>query len=178
MGFLEGLPCLSTLHLHKAFCPWCLPSSLQLLLTKADLHPSEQAESGLLPACLQNLILKRRPPFLYEQTCVLRKMAVHWQSSSDLYLLGCLSSLCIFTNRGAFSCGDCSRIVTSPVLKMHLQVFLDCPSRPKCRVKVKVGTAAWRSWYPELVFVLCTQEQEQNLCSFLWHPVEMCGVTP
>ncbi|XP_051700434.1 DNA repair-scaffolding protein isoform X2 [Oryctolagus cuniculus] len=41
-------------------------------------------------------------------------------------------------NRGAFSCGDCSRIVTSPVLKMHLQVFLDCPSRPKCRVKVKL----------------------------------------
>lgn len=41
-------------------------------------------------------------------------------------------------NRGAFSCGDCSRVVTSPVLKMHLQVFLDCPSRPKCRVKVKL----------------------------------------
>ncbi|XP_045417473.1 DNA repair-scaffolding protein isoform X2 [Lemur catta] len=40
--------------------------------------------------------------------------------------------------RGAFSCGDCSRVVTSPVLKRHLQVFLDCPSRPRCRVKVKL----------------------------------------
>ncbi|XP_016868762.1 DNA repair-scaffolding protein isoform X12 [Homo sapiens] len=42
-------------------------------------------------------------------------------------------------DRGAFSCGDCSRVVTSPVLKRHLQVFLDCRSRPQCRVKVKVG---------------------------------------
>uniref|UniRef100_A0A2K6GEY9 DUF4503 domain-containing protein n=1 Tax=Propithecus coquereli TaxID=379532 RepID=A0A2K6GEY9_PROCO len=41
-------------------------------------------------------------------------------------------------DRGAFSCGSCSRVVTSPVLKRHLQVFLDCPSRPQCRVKVKL----------------------------------------
>ncbi|XP_021528558.2 DNA repair-scaffolding protein isoform X3 [Aotus nancymaae] len=42
-------------------------------------------------------------------------------------------------DRGAFSCGDCSRVVTSPVLKRHLQVFLDCRSRPQCRVKVKLS---------------------------------------
>nr|XP_024653394.1 DNA repair-scaffolding protein isoform X7 [Macaca nemestrina] len=41
-------------------------------------------------------------------------------------------------DRGAFSCGDCSRVVTSPILKRHLQVFLDCRSRPQCRVKVKL----------------------------------------
>ncbi|XP_058524585.1 DNA repair-scaffolding protein isoform X1 [Ochotona princeps] len=41
-------------------------------------------------------------------------------------------------NGGTLSCGDCSRVVTSPVLRMHLQVFLDCPSRPQCRVKVKL----------------------------------------
>ncbi|XP_074242738.1 DNA repair-scaffolding protein isoform X4 [Saimiri boliviensis] len=41
-------------------------------------------------------------------------------------------------DRGAFSCGDCSRVVTSPVLKRHLQVFLDCRSRLQCRVKVKL----------------------------------------
>ncbi|KAM6171418.1 DNA repair-scaffolding protein [Erethizon dorsatum] len=41
-------------------------------------------------------------------------------------------------DRGAFSCGDCSRVVTSPVLKRHLQVFLDCPARPLCSVKVKL----------------------------------------
>uniref|UniRef100_A0A8C5W9V6 Scaffold protein involved in DNA repair n=1 Tax=Microcebus murinus TaxID=30608 RepID=A0A8C5W9V6_MICMU len=40
--------------------------------------------------------------------------------------------------RAAFSCGDCSRAVTSPVVKRHLQVFLDCPSRPQCSVKVKL----------------------------------------
>ncbi|XP_067568493.1 DNA repair-scaffolding protein isoform X8 [Pseudorca crassidens] len=45
-------------------------------------------------------------------------------------------------DRGAFSCGDCSRVVTSPLLRRHLQVFLDCPLRPQCTVRVKVGTAA------------------------------------
>ncbi|XP_066873246.1 DNA repair-scaffolding protein isoform X10 [Kogia breviceps] len=40
-------------------------------------------------------------------------------------------------DRGAFSCGDCSRVVTSPLLRRHLQVFLDCPSRPQCTVRVK-----------------------------------------
>uniref|UniRef100_A0A8C0E919 DNA repair-scaffolding protein n=1 Tax=Balaenoptera musculus TaxID=9771 RepID=A0A8C0E919_BALMU len=43
-------------------------------------------------------------------------------------------------DRGAFSCGACSRVVTSPLLRRHLQVFLDCPLRPQCTVRVKVGT--------------------------------------
>nr|XP_019572358.1 PREDICTED: DNA repair-scaffolding protein isoform X1 [Rhinolophus sinicus] len=41
-------------------------------------------------------------------------------------------------DRGVFSCGDCSRVVTSPRLRRHLQVFLDCPSRPQCTVRVKL----------------------------------------
>ncbi|OWK04400.1 hypothetical protein Celaphus_00016234 [Cervus elaphus hippelaphus] len=41
-------------------------------------------------------------------------------------------------SRGAFSCGDCSRVVTSPVLRRHLQVFLDTPSQPQCTVRVKL----------------------------------------
>ncbi|XP_021104679.1 DNA repair-scaffolding protein isoform X3 [Heterocephalus glaber] len=41
-------------------------------------------------------------------------------------------------HRGAFSCGDCSRVVASPILKRHLQIFLDCPARPHCSVKVKL----------------------------------------
>ncbi|KAM9690140.1 DNA repair-scaffolding protein isoform 2-T2 [Dama dama] len=41
-------------------------------------------------------------------------------------------------DRGAFSCGDCSRVVTSPVLRRHLQVFLDAPSQPQCTVRVKL----------------------------------------
>ena len=52
-------------------------------------------------------------------------------------------TLCAFLfphNRSAFSCGDCSRVVTSPLLRRHLQVFLDCPVRPQCTVRVKVGT--------------------------------------
>uniref|UniRef100_A0A452R5T4 DUF4503 domain-containing protein n=1 Tax=Ursus americanus TaxID=9643 RepID=A0A452R5T4_URSAM len=42
-------------------------------------------------------------------------------------------------DRGTFSCGDCSRVVTSPLLRRHLQVFLDCPSRPQCTVRVKLS---------------------------------------
>ncbi|XP_047579624.1 DNA repair-scaffolding protein isoform X5 [Lutra lutra] len=42
-------------------------------------------------------------------------------------------------DRDTFSCGDCSRVVTSPLLRKHLQVFLDCPSRPHCTVKVKLS---------------------------------------
>ncbi|KAB0371821.1 hypothetical protein FD755_016759, partial [Muntiacus reevesi] len=41
-------------------------------------------------------------------------------------------------SRGAFYCGDCSRMVTSPVLRRHLQVFLDAPSQPQCTVRVKL----------------------------------------
>ncbi|XP_045705378.1 DNA repair-scaffolding protein isoform X2 [Phyllostomus hastatus] len=41
-------------------------------------------------------------------------------------------------DRGAFSCAACCRVVTCPLLKRHLQVFLDCPSRPQCTVRVKL----------------------------------------
>nr|XP_048308401.1 DNA repair-scaffolding protein isoform X3 [Myodes glareolus] len=39
---------------------------------------------------------------------------------------------------GLFSCGDCSRLVLSPLQKRSLHVFLDCPTRPKSTVKVKL----------------------------------------
>ncbi|XP_048223559.1 DNA repair-scaffolding protein [Perognathus longimembris pacificus] len=39
---------------------------------------------------------------------------------------------------GSLSCGQCVKVVTSPVLRRHLQVFLECPLRPQCRVKVKL----------------------------------------
>uniref|UniRef100_A0A8C3WQ43 Scaffold protein involved in DNA repair n=1 Tax=Catagonus wagneri TaxID=51154 RepID=A0A8C3WQ43_9CETA len=41
-------------------------------------------------------------------------------------------------DRGTFSCGACSRVVTSPLFRRHLQVLLDCPSRPECTVRVKL----------------------------------------
>ncbi|XP_040117107.1 DNA repair-scaffolding protein [Oryx dammah] len=41
-------------------------------------------------------------------------------------------------SRGTFSCGDCSRMVTSPILRRHLQVFLDSPWRPRCTIRVKL----------------------------------------
>nr|XP_044999403.1 DNA repair-scaffolding protein isoform X3 [Jaculus jaculus] len=41
-------------------------------------------------------------------------------------------------DRGAFFCGYCSRLVTTPVQKRHLQVFLECPSKPQSTVKVKL----------------------------------------
>ncbi|XP_076404485.1 DNA repair-scaffolding protein isoform X8 [Peromyscus maniculatus bairdii] len=39
---------------------------------------------------------------------------------------------------GSFSCGDCSQLVVSPLQKRQLHVFLDCPTRPKSTVKVKL----------------------------------------
>ncbi|XP_068839874.1 DNA repair-scaffolding protein isoform X2 [Capricornis sumatraensis] len=41
-------------------------------------------------------------------------------------------------SRGTFSCGDCSHVVTSPILRRHLQVFLDSASRPRCTIRVKL----------------------------------------
>nr|XP_036849579.1 DNA repair-scaffolding protein isoform X2 [Manis javanica] len=41
-------------------------------------------------------------------------------------------------DRSTFFCGDCFRVVTSPLLRRHLQVFLDCPSWPQCTVRVKL----------------------------------------
>ncbi|VFV28801.1 Hypothetical predicted protein [Lynx pardinus] len=55
-------------------------------------------------------------------------------------------------DRGAFSCGDCSRVVISPLLRRHLQVFLDCPSRPQCTVRVKLSQASISSL---LRFAVC-----------------------
>ncbi|XP_074063058.1 DNA repair-scaffolding protein isoform X2 [Macrotis lagotis] len=41
-------------------------------------------------------------------------------------------------NRESFHCGQCTLTVTSPLLKMHLEVVLACPSRPQGTVKVKL----------------------------------------
>ncbi|XP_078009554.1 DNA repair-scaffolding protein isoform X4 [Phascolarctos cinereus] len=38
-------------------------------------------------------------------------------------------------NRGSFHCGRCTLTVTSPLLKMHLEVVLACPSRPQAVAK-------------------------------------------
>ncbi|XP_051046936.1 DNA repair-scaffolding protein isoform X2 [Phodopus roborovskii] len=39
---------------------------------------------------------------------------------------------------GPFSCGNCSQLVMSPLQRKHLHVFLDCPTRPRSTVKVKL----------------------------------------
>ncbi|XP_068956006.1 DNA repair-scaffolding protein isoform X3 [Petaurus breviceps papuanus] len=39
---------------------------------------------------------------------------------------------------GSFQCDRCSLTVTSPLLRMHLEVVLACPSRPRANVKVKL----------------------------------------
>ncbi|XP_077208568.1 DNA repair-scaffolding protein [Paroedura picta] len=41
-------------------------------------------------------------------------------------------------HRGSLYCRQCSEAVTTPVLKMHLEVFLFCQSRPHCTLKVKL----------------------------------------
>ncbi|XP_028924071.1 DNA repair-scaffolding protein isoform X1 [Ornithorhynchus anatinus] len=39
---------------------------------------------------------------------------------------------------GLLYCDKCSQVVTSPMRRMQLEVFLNCPSRPQCTVKVKL----------------------------------------
>ncbi|XP_054250587.1 DNA repair-scaffolding protein [Indicator indicator] len=41
-------------------------------------------------------------------------------------------------DRRLIYCNQCSEVVTSPVMKMQLEVFLRCPSRPQSTVKVKL----------------------------------------
>ncbi|NXU16504.1 SPIDR protein, partial [Pardalotus punctatus] len=41
-------------------------------------------------------------------------------------------------DRESLYCSQCSEVVTTPVLKMQLEVFLRCPSRSQSTVKVKV----------------------------------------
>ncbi|NWR42520.1 SPIDR protein, partial [Regulus satrapa] len=41
-------------------------------------------------------------------------------------------------DRELLYCNQCSEVVTSPVLKMQLEVFLHCPSRSQSTIKVKV----------------------------------------
>ncbi|XP_010005192.1 PREDICTED: DNA repair-scaffolding protein [Chaetura pelagica] len=41
-------------------------------------------------------------------------------------------------DRELLYCNQCSGVVISPVLKMQLEVFLSCPSRPQSTVKVKL----------------------------------------
>ncbi|NXL70876.1 SPIDR protein, partial [Leptocoma aspasia] len=52
-------------------------------------------------------------------------------------------------DRELLYCNQCSEVVTTPVLKMQLEVFLSCPSRPQSTVKVKV-------WHEITLFVLLT----------------------
>ncbi|NXO04924.1 SPIDR protein, partial [Rhinopomastus cyanomelas] len=44
-------------------------------------------------------------------------------------------------DRGLLYCSQCPAVVTSPVLKMQLEVFLSCPSRSQSTVQVKVRHA-------------------------------------
>ncbi|XP_063524822.1 DNA repair-scaffolding protein isoform X4 [Pongo pygmaeus] len=71
-------------------------------------------------------------------------------------------------DRGAFSCGDCSRVVTSPVLKRHLQVFLDCRARPQCTVKVKVGAR------PEHALTPSSLQHSEAVAAQHFLPAEVC----
>ncbi|NWX35923.1 SPIDR protein, partial [Notiomystis cincta] len=52
-------------------------------------------------------------------------------------------------DRELLYCNQCSEVVTTPVLKMQLEVFLSCPSRSQSTVKVKV-------WHEITLFVLVT----------------------
>lgn len=60
-----------------------------------------------------------------------------------------------YGDRSSFYCRRCSQAVVSPVLKMQLEVFLQCPSMPRGPVKVKL--------------------QQETICSLLGSPVNEDG---
>lgn len=118
-------------------------------------HPAE-GPAGLMPTHTSprgklTFVPQRRParllrpisgtwfwkvnPLLSQHSFVSRTMSPARRSSACVLAP---SSLCASSDRGAFSCADCSRVVTSPGLRRHLQVFLACPARPQCTVRVKL----------------------------------------
>lgn len=146
----------------EASLPKSLPSSGKFCAHTAGswklagIYVPKQGDPGSFRPFSETLFLKVNPPFLSKQTFIIRKVSVCCQT-----LRLCSFSSLVFpvfpNNRSTFFCGDCFRVVTSPLLRRHLQVFLDCPSWPQCTVRVKVGAEqghsdswAWRGciWCP------------------------------
>ncbi|NXA78070.1 SPIDR protein, partial [Thryothorus ludovicianus] len=63
-------------------------------------------------------------------------------------------------DRELLYCNQCSEVVTTPVLKMQLEVFLSCPSRPQSTVKVKVWHERSVALFVLLTVVLFLQTYE------------------
>ncbi|NXF21641.1 SPIDR protein, partial [Rhodinocichla rosea] len=57
-------------------------------------------------------------------------------------------------------CNQCSEVVTTPVLKMQLEVFLSCPSRSQSTVKVKVRHEIRAALFVLLTMLLFLQTYE------------------
>ncbi|NXK59473.1 SPIDR protein, partial [Sylvietta virens] len=63
-------------------------------------------------------------------------------------------------DRELLYCNQCSEIVTTPVLKMQLEVFLSCPSRSQSTVKVKVWHEISVALFALLTMLLFLQTYE------------------
>lgn len=69
---------------------------------------------------------------------------------------------------GSFSCGDCSQLVTSPLQKRQLHVFLHCPMRPQSTVKVKVGKGTGNSCLIPCVYSARMRLELGYMCDLLF----------
>ncbi|NXR72875.1 SPIDR protein, partial [Pycnonotus jocosus] len=63
-------------------------------------------------------------------------------------------------DRELLYCNHCSEVVTTPVLKMQLEVFLSCPSRSQSTVKVKVWLEITVALFVLLTMLLFLQTYE------------------
>ncbi|NWR14569.1 SPIDR protein, partial [Emberiza fucata] len=63
-------------------------------------------------------------------------------------------------DRELLYCNQCSEVVTTPVLKMQLEVFLSCPSRSQSTVKVKVWHEIRATLFVLLTMLLFLQTYE------------------
>ncbi|NWV21030.1 SPIDR protein, partial [Origma solitaria] len=65
-------------------------------------------------------------------------------------------------DRELLYCNQCSEVVTTPVLKMQLEVFLHCPSRSQSTIKVKVWHEIGVALFALLTMLLFLQTYEMQ----------------
>ena len=118
---------------NETALPVSLPSlgasvTYAALSGRLTLVPQNRLSLELFLAYFRNFVSEGKSPFLSQQTLVFRKNCLPLDSS-DLCFPSPIFPVCFQT----------TRVVISPLLRRHLQVFLDCPSHPQCTVRVKVG---------------------------------------
>lgn len=116
----------------RSFPRRCLGLSPRQLFSSANREPYLLLPTAFLP----RLSYQRSTSKVFQGISQQVFVCFDIQLIAFPFLSVILSSLVYF--RGSLYCNQCSEVVISPVLKMQLEVFLSCSSRPQSTVKVKV----------------------------------------